>query len=313
MPVKKKSTYVANPVFEAGFQNLTGSSSNPREFILKKGDEKHCPPQVKTFLEAYKAVYAFTGHGANNQIKDISEIHAHLDTVVEDLDKKHTNNNGQRTWLACYGGDPYDKHKQDIAAVMHYLAHRHKVHVLAVQCEEYGFGKYGIILDDGKLNIKPFGHLRATVIYETDYDGNKKILFGGHKRKCRAIPKHSDLQLVGASRYILGNLFDGKLKGQISCGGGPIAVRETELALLHFGLNILYIPTTVKYSAPAFTLKKEKPDDHEVVSLEHILLYYVLLLREDSTNVIYDLGMPNSVNQRLWCLAYFISKPWVYP
>lgn len=67
----------------------------------------------------------------------------------------------------------------------------------------------------------------------------------------------------------------------------------------------------MKYSAPAFTLKKEKPDDHEVVSLEHILLYYILLLREDSTNVIYDLGMPNSVDQRLWCLAYFISKPWL--
>lgn len=118
-------------------------------------------------------------------------------------------------------------------------------------------------------------HWDAVIHYETDRCAKTNdILYAGYDCDYLCFDKMDDVlknHLVGTSRYIFGQstpgLFQGLLKGVVSCGGGPIALKETELAMYALQLPVLYIRTKVRYAAPAFMLQKPKKADPNSVSL----------------------------------------------
>ena len=195
-------------------------------------------------------MFNFTGHGANNQIKDMHLIEPILDRLIDDNNKLYGNK-----WMACYGGDPYDGDKPDIAAVMKYVGEK-GVAVLAVQCSEYG----GYMFDgNGALDQKSYGFLSAAAIYETELGTpamvpnpkkpgamKKNIQFGGFKTDTSYRTKNGPAVLAGTTRYVFDILFGKKIKGHVACGGGPIALQEMQAAF-NRGLKCLYIPTEAKY------------------------------------------------------------------
>ena len=197
---------------------------------------------VTNYVAQFEAVFNFTGHGANNQIKDMHLIEPILDRLIDDNNKLYGNK-----WMACYGGDPYNGDEPDIAAVMKYVGEK-GVAVLAVQCSEYG----GYMFDgNGALDQKSYGFLSAAAIYETELGTpamvpnpkkpgamKKNIQFGGFAA--------DSSELVGTTRYVFDILFGEKIKGHVACGGGPIALQEMEAAFDR-GLRSLYIPTKAKH------------------------------------------------------------------
>lgn len=165
-----------------------------------------------------------------------------LDKLVADNNKLY----GHK-WLACYGGDPYDSSKPDIAAVMKYIGEK-GVPVLAVQCSEYGGYMFN---KDGVLDENSYSFLAAAAIYETELGTppmvpnpkkpgamKKNIQFGGFETDTS--------HLLGTTHYVFDALFGDKMKGHIACGGGPIALQEMEAAFDR-GLRCLYIPTEAKH------------------------------------------------------------------
>lgn len=200
---------------------------------------------VTAYISQFDAVFNFIGHGAQNQIKDITAIAAVLDKLI------HANNTlYSNKWLACYGGDPYNREKPDIAAVMKYLADQ-GVPVMCVQCADYGRRMFD---EKGQLDDCCYGFLSAAAVYEADVgepamlphptnigETKKNILFGGYKP--------GTTELVGTTKYVFeSRVFGDKLKGQVACGGGCIALQEVEAALSR-GIACLYVPVEPKHVA----------------------------------------------------------------
>jgi len=193
-----------------------------------------------------KAVYSMIGHGAHNQIKDITTTMTQLEKVlIEPLNKQW---GGVGSWCVLYGGDPYQDDRHDIAALVRELRIL-GVWVVAIQCAEYS--KY--MLEDpdsnsGALSTRmDYAHVDAAIIYRTERRRDGKILYGGFDTQTH---EHN---VVGATRYLL-ELFGhipGQasgtqlLKGVICCGGGPISLSEFK-EMTRRGYPVFYHPTTVK-------------------------------------------------------------------
>jgi hypothetical protein len=68
------------------------------------------------------------------QMSNMEDLYKHLDQLVDDNNQTY----GPGKWLVAYGGDPANKERPDVGLAMQYLSSKKGVHVLAVQCKEYG-------------------------------------------------------------------------------------------------------------------------------------------------------------------------------
>jgi len=144
--------------------------------------------------------------------------------MIRALNKKH----GKGNWVAVFGGDDYDPKNPDVAHVRHYLRTRHKVPIFAVQSDIVD-KKWGGV-DSGfdyamyvPTDMKP----------ASDPSGKPQILWGGVAKGGKP---------VGATKGYLGSTFlnEGKMKGVIAVGGGPIALAEAQYARKQ-GLPVTYL------------------------------------------------------------------------
>ena len=95
-------------------------------------------------------------------------------------------------------------------------------------------------------SVKLHGHMAAVIVYEAEYKGTR-LLRGGYTGSIHDpdIPA----VLVGLS-WCTQQLYKDRLRGHVSCGGGPIALEDWQYAFKS-GLNCLYIPTKARHLVTA--------------------------------------------------------------
>ena len=81
-------------------------------------------------------MYNCVGHGSKNQIADVPAVERELDQLAQELNRLHGTPNQLPQWAVCYGGDPADEKNPDIGYIVRYLARKHSVKIIAIQCDE---------------------------------------------------------------------------------------------------------------------------------------------------------------------------------
>lgn len=212
------------------FKLLGDSLKSP---LTAEGD---VPKDVIDYVNGFKAVINFTGHGSRNQIAEdeIDHLDEQLQKIVTRLNGKH----GKGKWLASYGGDPFYAEKPDVAYIMNKI-NGHGVPIIAICCDKYAPYMVG---ENGELATGPSYKMLgngAAVVYKTEVSSDGSILFGGIDKEGKP---------VGATRYVL-KLFGERLREHFAFGGGKIALQEYQLAKT-IGLKVSYVRVKARVPTP---------------------------------------------------------------
>jgi hypothetical protein len=163
----------------------------------------------------YLKVILIVGHGSKNQYKKdkLEELKSYLKNDIKYLNGEYSNN-----WIAIYGGDNYNKDKPDIGYVINIL-NKENVKIAAVQ------SKY---CEENKLYVDKY--IDFVYYVETDYDNNKKVIWGGFYNGNAA----------GPTKIYLKEFIElGILKKVYVIGGGKISKDEVQYALNN-NIDIIY-------------------------------------------------------------------------
>jgi hypothetical protein len=178
-------------------------------------------------LSSFRACVYLTGFGAKQQYADV-------DAVVEAVEKQLFTDEdcfdlhfGSGKWVACYGGDPYNPDKPDIAVVVKRLQEKYGMYVIAVQAD-YVERHWGGVDK----------HIDAVYYYPTEYaPGTETPAWGGF----------SNGRLVGTTRVVLEvNPQSNIPLFWLSAGGGDVAHDELQAAYEQ-GVAITSIPAKAKF------------------------------------------------------------------
>lgn len=182
-------------------------------------------------LSNFRACVYITGFGSKQQFADV-------DAVVEAVAKPLFTDAecfdlhfGKGKWVACYGGDPYNPDKPDVAVLVKRLQEEYGMYVTAIQAD-YVERRWGGV----------DRHIDAFYYYPTEYMPDTETpAWGGFVNG----------KLVGTTRIMLEvNPQSNIPLFWLSAGGGDIARDELQAAYEH-GVSILSIPARARVSQDA--------------------------------------------------------------
>jgi hypothetical protein len=184
--------------------------------------------ELLAYMQQFKAVILFNGHGSAGQYGDLAECDRIVDIIVRNVDGLVGTN-----WLVLYGGEPWKEGMDTIAYPIRRLRRKHGKTVLAVQCDFYG--KYILAPSD----TDQYAHLENGAVYQyptthhLDRRTKKRVIqFGGYDRKGRLTG--------GSSVWFSEELRNaGFPNGHVLIGGGPIAADEADFCTKN-DIPILY-------------------------------------------------------------------------
>jgi S-adenosylmethionine synthetase len=128
---------------------------------------------------------------------------------------------GRGRWAACFGGDPFNEAKPDIAVLVQRLQSKHQMKLIAIQADK-------VQKEWGGVDK----HIDVVYYYPTEYlEDGKTVAWGGLKGG----------RPVGTTRILLEvNPCSGLPLQWIAAGGGDITLNELRAAWDH-DISILYI------------------------------------------------------------------------
>jgi endonuclease/exonuclease/phosphatase family metal-dependent hydrolase len=165
------------------------------------------------YLKRYRAIVYITGFGQKQQYADletaVAEVAKPLFEGAESLDVHF----GKGKWVACYGGDPLDRNRTDVALLVDRLQKKYQMHLIAIQADKV----------EKELGVDK--SIEAVYYYPTEYkkgaDGGQEVAWGGYV----------DGKTVGTTRILLEvNPLSELPLFWIAAGGGDIAADELSSA-----------------------------------------------------------------------------------